>query len=106
MTDVIRLLHNRLSANDALHAVAVRHAGQENPFGAVYRGSSALAVAQQLVTAGERRAMKLLTDCRTEFVDSEELRHVDPKLLSLQNVNTPSDLSTAREILRESEFKG
>ena len=59
-----------------------------HPLAAVYRSELADR-ARELVTAGRLRPVFLVDECDSRMIDVEELRRVDPRLDSLQNVNTP-----------------
>ena len=65
-----------------------------HPLAAVYRVSVAPHVAN-LVEAGERRPRALFDQVRTLRVDTKSLEHVDPKLETLLNLNTPDDYRAA-----------
>ena len=49
----------------------------------------------ELLDRGERRVRLAAEDARTTFIDVDELRRDDPRLLTFFNVNTPEDLETA-----------
>ncbi len=61
-----------------------------HPLAAVYRTELATTV-EGLLDVGQRRMITLLQHARTREVDVEELRQIDPKLLSLKNTNTPEE---------------
>jgi molybdenum cofactor guanylyltransferase len=50
--------------------------------------------------SGERRLFKVLEMLQPRLVHAEELRAVDPDLLTLFNVNTPEDLARAETLAR------
>jgi FdhD protein len=56
-----------------------------------------LPVARRVLTSGRRRLVAMFPDLRVTEVPVEDLRHADPELASLFNVNTPEDLLEARE---------
>lgn len=58
-----------------------------------------LPVARKVLASGRRRLVAMFGDLKVVEVPVEELRDVDPGLLSLFNVNTPEDLLEARESL-------
>lgn len=51
-----------------------------------------LPVVRQLLDDGRRSLHALIGGVRTTFIEEPELRRVDPRLQSFQNVNTPADL--------------
>lgn len=82
------------------HDVAVPVDKQHfHPLAAVYRVELAETV-QQLVTQGERRPRHLFDRVKTLRVPTESLRHVDPDLRTLLNLNTPQEYLAALEIDR------
>lgn len=70
------------------------------PLCALYAVSLAPRI-ERLLDSGERRIRLVLEGTRTRFVEEDELRSVDPPLLSFFNVNTPEDLATARRMREE-----
>jgi FdhD protein len=56
-----------------------------------------LPVARRVLASGRRRLVAMFADLRVIEVPVEDLRDVDPGLVSLFNVNTPEDLLEARE---------
>ncbi len=54
--------------------------------------------------AGDRKLRRLYEDHPTRFLDEEELRRIDPSLLSFHNLNRPEDLEEARRILAASDI--
>ena len=71
-----------------------RDAEFTHPLAAVYRTSLA-ATARERLAAGERRLGSLAGHCRNRLIDVAELRHVDPQLQSLRNINSPDDYAWA-----------
>jgi molybdopterin-guanine dinucleotide biosynthesis protein A len=65
-----------------------------HPLPAVYR-TSVLPAAVSLLAAGERSLVALLEVNATRRVSLDELRDVDPELLSLASCNTPADYEAA-----------
>lgn len=51
-----------------------------------------LPVVRQLLDDGRRSLHALIGGVRTTFIEEPQLRSVDPRLQSFQNVNTPADL--------------
>jgi molybdopterin-guanine dinucleotide biosynthesis protein A len=45
-----------------------------------------------LLDRGEKRIRTILEGSRTRYVDADELRPLDPRLLTFVNINTPDDL--------------
>lgn len=65
-----------------------------HPLAAVYR-TNAVATIEQLLNQETRRTSELFVTLLTNRVPIKELRGSDPDLLSLMNVNTPSDYANA-----------
>jgi molybdenum cofactor guanylyltransferase len=78
------------------HEAAVGWDGQFYPLSGVYRLSLEARV-KQLIAAGRLAAQFLARECEARLVNIQELRAVDPELVSLHNVNCPEDY---REALR------
>jgi molybdopterin-guanine dinucleotide biosynthesis protein A len=68
--------------------------GIDQPLSAVYR-LSVLPHAEALLAAERRRPVFLYEQVRARRLSDEELRDVDPELLSLANTNTPEDYQAA-----------
>ena len=83
--DFIRLMIDSLEDHQL---VIPRDGKYYHPLAAVYRSELA-DIAGELVTAGRLRPVFLVDECDSRMIDVEELRKVDPRLDSLQNVNTP-----------------
>lgn len=65
----------------------VREEGRYHPLTAVYR-TSLLETVQSLLRQDIRRAIDLVERVPAAFLEGEELRHIDPELRSLRNINT------------------
>jgi molybdopterin-guanine dinucleotide biosynthesis protein A/molybdopterin converting factor small subunit len=77
------------------HDVVVPHwQGRYQPLHAVYRGSVAPLLREQLAR-GELRPVHLFDRVRTRRVDEEEIRRFDPDGSSFFNMNTPADYAEA-----------
>jgi molybdopterin-guanine dinucleotide biosynthesis protein A len=88
---LIELLFERLG--DARIAVA-DEAGFAHPLAAVYR-REVLVVVERLLAEGRRRPLFLYDEVATVRVGEDDLRRVDPELLSLANLNTPEAYEAA-----------
>jgi RNA polymerase sigma factor (sigma-70 family) len=87
-------------------AIVAEVRGKRHVLTALYRRAPALAVAEVLVAAGERRASLLAERLATRVVGEDELladpavAAADPDLATFTNVNTPDDLARAVERAR------
>jgi molybdopterin-guanine dinucleotide biosynthesis protein A len=90
---LIRRLFEMVSGYDA---VVPRAFGRAQPLHAVY-ASGCAAVAERLLLDEVRSVESLLGAVRVRYVDGEELRRLDPDLLSFFNVNTEDDLAEAEK---------
>lgn len=77
------------------HDIAVPRDGEHHhPLAAIYR-TSVLTNVQRLLDADRLRPRFLFDDVKTREVSMDELRSVDPKLLTLENLNRPDDYRAA-----------
>lgn len=90
----VRRMIDVLAADAALD-IAVPHDGQfHHPLAAVYR-TQAVEKIDALLAADRLRPVYLFDACRTREVPVDELRSVDPELLTLMNCNRPEDYQAA-----------
>ncbi len=75
-------------------------AGQVEPLHAVYGDACLPAMRRQLLGAAAPRIISFFPDVRVLEVEENDLRAIDPQLLSFFNINTPADLERAQGILR------
>ena len=75
---------------ESMHAVVARQPVLE-----------ALLAAQE---AGEQRLFKVFQTLEPRLVSADELRTLDPTLLTLFNVNSPADLARAEAISQSAEY--
>jgi len=76
--------------------------GHIEPLHSIYQVSSAIPAAEASVAHGELWVADMIKRLRkVTYVKTEELRTVDPSLLSFLNVNTIEDLETARILYRD-----
>jgi molybdopterin-guanine dinucleotide biosynthesis protein A len=68
--------------------------GYRHPLAGVY-GRQVAPIATKMLVAGFLRLGQLLERATTRFVHIEELRGVDPDLLTLRNLNTPEEYEAA-----------
>jgi molybdenum cofactor guanylyltransferase len=79
---------------DAHDIVVVETDGFAHPLCAVYR-RTVLPHIEELLAADQRRPAFLFSRVRTRRVPSDELKDVDPGLLTLRNLNTPEEYQDA-----------
>ncbi|MCK5945487.1 MAG: molybdenum cofactor guanylyltransferase [Planctomycetes bacterium] len=75
-----------------------RENGKLQPLTAVYR-IRILAAADRLLGAGARRPRELADEAHGRIVEADELRHLDPELRFLRNLNHPDDYRDALRLL-------
>ena len=68
-----------------------------HPLAAVYR-TNTVATMEQLLAQEKLRTSDLFATLLTSRVPIRELRGIDPELLTLMNVNTPSDYANALQL--------
>jgi molybdopterin-guanine dinucleotide biosynthesis protein A len=74
------------------------------PLHAVY-GKSCLNHMEELLGRKELRIFDLFDKVMVRYVEADEIRAVDPDMLSFFNVNTPADLERARRIISAEESR-
>ncbi len=84
----------------AFDAVIPRLGGGLEPFHAVYRRDTCLPLIQEAIEADKWRVDAWFSKARMRFMQEDELRLYDPKLLSFINVNTPEELAEAEELAK------
>jgi molybdopterin-guanine dinucleotide biosynthesis protein A len=77
-------------------AVAPQEGEFCHPLSAIYR-TSMINVIEELLARDQLRPLFLLQQIKTRFVPIEELKSSDPNLLSLRNLNHPSEYFAALE---------
>lgn len=76
--------------------------GYIEPLQAVYTVGSTLRAARIVVDQGRRDLRSLLGTLKgVEYISTEELMRIDPKLVSFLNVNDASDLNRLKGIIEE-----
>lgn len=93
--DVIRRLFELAEGYEA--AVPVRK-GFVEPLHSVYERKRMSQACEVALARGDPRIRTPLQELRANFVEVEELRDLDPELLTFFNLNTPEDLARARRL--------
>lgn len=76
--------------------------GYIEPLQAIYTVGSTLRAARIVVDQGRRDLRSLMSKLkRVDYVSTDELRRIDPKLVSFLNVNEASDLNKLEGIIEE-----
>jgi len=81
-------------------AVIPRGEGGTEPFHAVYRRSTCLALALNALQAEKWRVDAWFPQAHIRFLEASEVQSLDPTGMSFWNVNTPEELQRAEEIAR------
>ena len=92
--DVIDLLFELAQDWDA--SVPTRENGMMEPLHSVYKRDALLSACQKAMKCGERRIRAPLKMLRVKCVAVEQLKILDPELLTFFNLNTREDLDMAR----------
>jgi molybdopterin-guanine dinucleotide biosynthesis protein A len=74
--------------------------GEYEPLLSVY-GKGCLGAVEKKIAAGRRRAVSFFSDINVRLVNQDEVKSLDPKLLSFFNINTPADYRRAQRIAEE-----
>jgi molybdopterin-guanine dinucleotide biosynthesis protein A len=72
--------------------------GNYEPLFSVY-GKKCIRHIEAAIEGGEKRIVSFFPAVRIQEITEEELRAVDPELVSLMNINTPEDLARARRMI-------
>jgi molybdopterin-guanine dinucleotide biosynthesis protein A len=91
---LVELLLDAAGADD--DALVPRVGGYLEPLLAVY-GRGALPGFERAIDSGRLRVVDALAGLRVRYLEERELRAADPALHSFVNVNTPHELSAARD---------
>ncbi len=62
---------------------------------------SILSLVERSYKGGERRLISLFCDAKTYYLEKSEVKSIDPNMISFFNINKPSDLKKARELIEE-----
>jgi molybdopterin-guanine dinucleotide biosynthesis protein A len=92
-----RLVRRLIALADGFDVVVPHTEGIDHPLAAVYR-VQLFAQIRESLAAGSRRLTSLLDDVRTRRVTADELIDVDPRLLSLVNINTVAEYRAALKL--------
>jgi molybdopterin-guanine dinucleotide biosynthesis protein A len=86
----------RLTALIGDHDLAIPFAeGYHHPLAALYRRANALPAIEALLAVDRLRPIFLMEAIRTRVVPEEDLREVDPALMTLRNLNSPEEYRQA-----------
>ena len=94
---VLKYLAERSKGFDA--AVPRWPNGYTEPLHSVYRVEASIRVCRETMTESNFRISGMISRLRTMYVPVEEVRNLDPELLTFFNVNSQEDLKKAEEIL-------
>jgi molybdopterin-guanine dinucleotide biosynthesis protein A len=84
---------------DGADAVAGELDGRVQPFPAFYRREPALQAFRAALAGGERSVRGALRSVRLRLLPEDELRRLDPQLLTYRNANTPDAAAALEELL-------
>jgi molybdopterin-guanine dinucleotide biosynthesis protein A len=90
---VLESMLAELDAAGGPQAVVLEHEGRPRPLPMVVRREPALAEADPLIAAGERRLRVLAERLPTRIVPESTWRAIDPEGLTLRDIDTPADLA-------------
>ncbi|NPA90258.1 MAG: molybdenum cofactor guanylyltransferase [Chloroflexi bacterium] len=97
-----RVLSHLLSLREGVDVVMPRLHGREEPLHAVYRKETCVPAVEKAIAQGQRRLISFLPYVRVRYVEEEELRALDPELLSFRNANTPEEWEALQVYLQRS----
>lgn len=93
--EVIELIVSGVKGFDACVPVIN---GNFEPLLAAYR-KRALKAVEGAIERGERRVVSFFKDIKLKKVSEDEIKKLDPELISFFNLNSPKDVERAKEIL-------
>jgi len=96
------LLHYMVQIADGFDLVMPRLDNLVEPLHAVY-SKGCLTPMENLLKQGNLKVSNLLALVKVRYVEAEEINQLDPKHLSFFNINTETDLETARELAKEGD---
>lgn len=76
-----------------------RTGGKFEPLHASYARDKALGAFRRTISRGRRKPIEAYGELRLVYIEEDELRAVDPELLSFWNLNSPADLKLAERRL-------
>lgn len=98
---VAKIVHFLFNTCTNRNAVIPRWpSGYIEPLQAVYRTESALTEAKTALTQGKMNMRSMIDNLtRVRYISTMVLEHIEPKLLTFFNINTPNDLKKAESLL-------
>jgi molybdopterin-guanine dinucleotide biosynthesis protein A len=79
-------------------AVPFRSDGTFEVLHAVYHRERVIEACRKALDRGERKILVPLSNLNVNYVDADQLRPLDPDLLTLLNINTMADFAAARRL--------
>ncbi len=98
-----KLIKYLVSLKNGYDAVVPMGPDGLHPLCAVY-SKSCLTPIEKSIAEGNRRISSFFKEIKLRFVEVGEVRIFDPQFLSFFNINTPSDLRMAEEVLKENRL--
>ncbi|MFQ5800129.1 MAG: molybdenum cofactor guanylyltransferase [Candidatus Hydrothermarchaeales archaeon] len=101
---IYRRMAEEIEKDPTIEAVVPRSDDGPQPLYGIYRVSAFLSACNKTIARGGESVLEAISALKkVRFIDVEEFRVIDPKLLSFHNVNTPSDLKVLEEKLYGNE---
>ncbi len=95
---IVHFLFNKCTNRNAV--IPRWPSGYIEPLQAVYRTESALTEAKTALTQGKMNMRSMIDNLpRVRYISTMVLEHIEPKLLTFFNINTPNDLKKAESLL-------
>lgn len=97
--DIYGRMAEEIEKDPTIEAVVPRNDDGPQPLYGIYGVSAFLSACNKTITRGGESVVEAISALKkVRFIDVEEFRKIDPKLLSFHNVNTPKDLKVLEEI--------
>jgi molybdopterin-guanine dinucleotide biosynthesis protein A len=68
---------------------------------ASFYSRSILSLVERAYKRGERRLISLFSEAETYYLEKSEVKSIDPDMISFFNINKPSDLKKAQELIEK-----
>jgi molybdopterin-guanine dinucleotide biosynthesis protein A len=98
--DIYKTMVDKIERDRSIVAVIPKVFSGPEPLFGVYQTAPFLSVCQMAIKRGDESVMDAINLLNSvNFIEMDEFKDIDPKLLSFHNVNTPFDLERLMEMI-------